>query len=171
MNEGEEVFSVVDEKDNVIGAQRRSILHSGDKLIHRAVHILVVNDAGKIAVQKRSRKKDLYAGTLASSASGHVEEGETYIEAAERELSEELPNVCGELREVGRFLVETGFEREWSALFVCRFSGEIDFDYGEAESVEYMSPATIKEKRKKGLTSLVFDRVMDEYLKTIRDRF
>lgn len=171
MSEGDEIFSVVNEKDQVTGSAARSILHSGGKLTHRAVHILVVNNTGEIAVQKRSTQKDLYAGLLASSASGHVEEGESYRRAAERELAEELLNVSGKLTEVARFLVETEYEREWSALFVCGFNGDIVFNRDEADFVEYASIKQIREKQRKGLTSPVFDTVMSEYLKAIKDRF
>lgn len=171
MSEGEEIFSVVNEKDEVTGSAARRTLHSGGKLIHRAVHILVVNNTGEIAVQKRSTKKDLYAGLLASSASGHVKEGESYIEAAERELAEELPNVICELTEIARFLVETEHERESSALFICGFNGDIVFNRDEADFVEYSSIKQIRGKQRKGLTSPVFDTVMSEYLKAIKDRF
>ncbi len=167
MTEAEEVYSVVDEGDRVVGSAPRRILHAGGKLIHRAVHIFVVNDAGEIAVQKRSRKKDLYAGMFGSSASGHVEAGETYLKAAKRELSEELPSVSGRLTRVEKFLVETEYEREYSVLYVCRFGGRIEFNRNEAESVEFMSLPEIEGKRRKMLLAPAFGMALVEYKKVL----
>jgi len=164
MTEAEEVYSVVDGRDRVIGSAPRRILHSGgSKLIHRAVHVFVVNDRGEIAVQKRSVRKDRYGGLYGSSASGHVEAGETYRKAAERELSEELPSVSGRLLRVAKFLVETEYEREYSVLYVCRFSGRIEFSRDEADAVEYLSLVEIEGKRVKGLLAPAFEKALDEY--------
>lgn len=58
-------------------------------LMKRAARIFVVNDSKAILIQKRSRhiSKPLL---LDNSAAGHVDEGEEYIDAAIRELYEEL---------------------------------------------------------------------------------
>lgn len=85
----EEWFDVVDEQDRVIGRELRREVHRR-KLLHRAVHVLVLNCAGKVFLQKRSMKKDSAPGAWDSSASGHVDSGETYDVCAPRELREEL---------------------------------------------------------------------------------
>lgn len=84
-----ERFAVVDGSDRVIGDAPRAQVH-GDNLRHRAVHILLFNDAGELFLQKRSRLKDRHPGVWDSSAAGHVDAGEDYDEAAARELQEEL---------------------------------------------------------------------------------
>ena len=85
----EEVFDVVNERDEVIDAKPRSEVHARG-LLHRAVHVLVFNSRGEIFLQKRSMKKDRQPGVWDSSCSGHVDSGETYDETAVRELHEEL---------------------------------------------------------------------------------
>ena len=85
----EEVFDVVNDRDEVIGQQPRSIVHR-DGLKHRAVHVLVFNPKGELFLQKRSIKKDCFPGTWDSSASGHLDVGEDYDACAFRELREEL---------------------------------------------------------------------------------
>ena len=85
----EEVFNVVNERDEVIGQQPRSEVHRLG-LMHRAVHVLVFNGAGHIFLQKRSMKKDRQPGLWDSSASGHVDAGEHYDACAVRELQEEI---------------------------------------------------------------------------------
>jgi isopentenyldiphosphate isomerase len=59
-------------------------------LLHRAVHIFVFNSRGELLLQKRSGTKDEYPLCWTSSASGHLSAGESYDEAAPRELEEEL---------------------------------------------------------------------------------
>ena len=73
----------------VIGDATRAEVH-GNNLRHRAVHILVFNHSSEIFLQKRSRWKDRHPGLWDSSAAGHVDAGEDYDEAADRELNEEL---------------------------------------------------------------------------------
>ena len=85
----EEVFDVVNERDEVIGRMERSEVHRLG-LKHRAVHVLVFNAQGQVFLQKRSMLKDTFPGAWDSSASGHLDTGEDYDLCAMRELREEL---------------------------------------------------------------------------------
>lgn len=85
----EELLDVVDADDIVIGTATRSEVHRRG-VRHRAVHILVYNSAGHVYVQRRSWTKDCSPGLWDTSAAGHVDHGETYAQAAQRELVEEL---------------------------------------------------------------------------------
>lgn len=85
----EEIFDVVNERDEVIGRQTRGEVHRLG-LMHRAVHVLLFNARGELFLQKRSMKKDRQPGVWDSSASGHVDSGEEYDVCAVRELHEEL---------------------------------------------------------------------------------
>ncbi len=85
----EDIFDVVDEFDNVIDQKPRSVVHE-EGLRHRAVHVLVLNEENELFMQKRSMNKDTWPGAWDASCTGHVDAGETYKEAAFRELQEEL---------------------------------------------------------------------------------
>lgn len=85
----DELFDVVDAQDRVIGQATRAEVHAR-KLVHRAVHIFVFNEAGQVFFQRRSLLKDTAPGKWSSSASGHVDAGEDYDATARREISEEL---------------------------------------------------------------------------------
>src|SRR3984957_10973987 len=85
----EEIFDVVNDRDEVIGQRARREVHRLG-LKHRAVHVLVFNRRGEVFLQKRSMIKDTFPGTWDSSASGHVDTGEDYDACAVRELGEEL---------------------------------------------------------------------------------
>ena len=85
----EEIFDVVNERDEVVGQAPRCEVHRLG-LQHRAVHVLVFNARGEVFLQKRSMRKDTAPGAWDSSASGHLDQGEAYDACAVRELREEL---------------------------------------------------------------------------------
>lgn len=85
----EEIFDVVNERDEVIGRAPRSEVHRRG-LQHRAVHVLVFNARGEVFLQKRSMQKDRQPGLWDSSSSGHLDSGEEYDACAVREVREEI---------------------------------------------------------------------------------
>lgn len=86
----EEYFDIVDEGGQVIGQSTRAECHTDPNLIHRAVHILVVDSQDRIFLQKRSPEKDIQPGKWDTSVGGHLIAGESYDQAALRELEEEI---------------------------------------------------------------------------------
>src|SRR5688572_3592124 len=85
----EEIFDIVNDRDEVVGQSPRSEVHRR-KLLHRAVHVLVFNSSGQLFLQKRSMTKDTAKGKWDSSSSGHVDSGEDYDTCAVREAWEEI---------------------------------------------------------------------------------
>ena len=85
----DDIFDVVNEHDQVIDQQLRSVVHA-QGLRHRAAHVLVFNNKGQVFLQLRSKTKDNDPGLWDNSCSGHVDAGESYVVAAERELMEEI---------------------------------------------------------------------------------
>jgi isopentenyl-diphosphate delta-isomerase type 1 len=85
----EEILEIVDNNNRVIGTAGRSEIHK-QRFMHRSVHVFLFNSAGELFLQKRAQTKDEFPGYYDSSAAGHVNPGESYHEAAERELKEEL---------------------------------------------------------------------------------
>lgn len=84
-----ELLDIVDTEDQVIGRASRREIHRR-RLIHRATHMLLFNGRGELFVQRRSLAKDNDPGMWDSSAAGHVDAGESYLDCAIRELAEEL---------------------------------------------------------------------------------
>ena len=85
----DEVFDVVDVRDEVIGREYRREIHRRG-LLHRAIHIFWLRSDGALCLQRRSYAKDNCPGLLSSSCAGHVDASEDYLAAAVRELREEL---------------------------------------------------------------------------------
>lgn len=139
----EEIFDVVNERDEVIGQCRRSEVHRL-RLNHRAVHVLVFNRAGALFLQKRSRLKDCFPGTWDSSASGHLDTGEAYDACAVRELREELgwtsTTPLARLFYVAA-CPETGQEFVW--VYRCEGEGPFTLQASEIERGEWFRPEVI----------------------------
>ena len=85
----------VDENDTILGEISRADAHKHG-FLHRVVAIYLFNDKGDILIQER-----MDSGAYDHSAAGHVDPGETYEQAALRELQEELGVRNVELHEVG----------------------------------------------------------------------
>ena len=118
---GEEMFCVVDSHDCVIGAKSREYVHVNN-LRHRAIHVLIFNLRGEIFLQRRSIWKDMHPGRWDSSTSGHVAPGESYEQAAHRELCEEIGIDC-QLESVGKLPCSAATGWEFVAVFRCRHEG------------------------------------------------
>lgn len=85
----QELLDVVDANDRIVGVRTRGEIHRLG-LMHRSVHILVFNRNDELFIQKRSMTKDNNPGLWDSSAAGHLDCGEEYLDCATRELTEEL---------------------------------------------------------------------------------
>src|SRR6266850_2312586 len=124
----EEIFDVVNERDEIIDRRPRSEVHRLG-LMHRATHVLVFNSAGQVFLQKRSMSKDRQPGLWDSSSSGHLNSGEDYDACAMRELHEEI-GIRLESPPVRLFKLaastETDQEHVW--VYCCEAEGPFELD-------------------------------------------
>jgi 16S rRNA (adenine1518-N6/adenine1519-N6)-dimethyltransferase len=136
-----EQFPVVDKNDRISGYASRAEVH-GNNLRHRAVHILIFNQAGDLYLQQRSRCKDRHPLKWDSSAAGHVTAGETYNETARRELKEEL-GVDVPLERIFKLAASARTDHE----FICGYCGVVSEDLApnkcEIERGVFFAPAVI----------------------------
>lgn len=117
----EEKIQFVDKNDQPIGAGTRE--EAWAKGIYQRLSIILLTDGeGNVLLQKRSELKKIYPGAWTASASGHVDEGETYEMAARRELKEEI-GVDTELQYVGKFLTEEIIDEKDARMFNSVFTG------------------------------------------------
>ncbi len=139
----EEIFDVVNERDEVIGQERRSEVHRLG-LQHRAVHVLIFNRRGEIFLQTRSMTKDTFPGAWDSSASGHLDQGETYDACAIREVREELGLILASpprrLFKIAACL-ETGQEHVW--VYEHQAEGPFQLHPEEIETGGWFEPAAV----------------------------
>jgi len=121
-----ESLDVVNENDEMIDTRPRGEIHEKG-LLHRAVHIFLLNRTGnEIYLQKRSHLKDTHAGKWDSSASGHVDPGESYYDCALREMWEEVwVKPKDEVKRVARIEASADTDQEFIEVFVAEAKGSI----------------------------------------------
>ncbi len=136
----DEVFDVVDAGDRVVGQATRGEVHARG-LLHRAVHIFVMDAAGRFFLQRRSLAKDRAAGLWAGACSGHLDSGEDYRAAAVRELAEEIGVEAGaaELFELGRLDACPETENEFVRIYALRRDGPLEWNPSEIMDGEWVT--------------------------------
>lgn len=134
-----EYLDIYDENGTFLGKEERKIVHR-DALWHNTVHCWLYDKEGNIYFQIRKDKKKLY-----TTASGHVQAGETIKEAFGREITEEIGYKVdynkAKLVEINKFILDREEEdgtlfrdRAFANVYACLFEGKLEeFDFDEEE--------------------------------------
>lgn len=96
------LIQIVDKDDKPVGAATKKEAQQ-QSLIHRIVHVIIENDEGLLLLQRRSLVTEYMPGRWDVSVGGHIDAGEDYLQAAEREMLEEVGLSGIELKEIGYF--------------------------------------------------------------------
>jgi len=120
--------------DSVLGSIERSKAHL-DQTLHRSGMIFLVRSDGKILLQRRS-PSSTFPGCWDSSSSFHVTFGESYEQAARRELKEET-GVLASLMYLGKFAYQVPPDNEIVAVFSCRSDDPIRIDPAESSESSF----------------------------------
>ncbi len=92
-----EYVEVVDSSNKPLGVMSRDEVHR-QGLYHRSVLVLVYDHLNRLLIQKRHQSKEVYPGRWDLSATGHVVAGESTVDAAYRELKEEVGVIPARIR-------------------------------------------------------------------------
>ena len=120
----EEYIDVVNYKDEVIGRDLKS-QKQVKGFIGRVVAIFIVDSKGKFIIHKKASYKNIDPDLYDVSALGHVISGETYEQAAQRELKEELNLTCP-LQFLDKFYQEIDHKDKKLKIFCGVFLGITD---------------------------------------------
>lgn len=147
-----EIVDLVDEDDKVIGQMPKEEVHSGVKILHREIGVLIYDKNQKVLLQQRSFKKKFYAGGWTSTAVGHVPAGKTPKEAAHMELQEEL-GFDAKLVFVEKRKYFSGNHESFGSLFIGQFpeNATIKIDKSEVEQAKFVSHSEFLVMKKDGL--------------------
>ena len=133
MNTDDEIVTIVDDNNNVVGAlPRREMRHQ--RLPHRSTYVLVFNSQGDLYVQKRTQTKDVFPGYYDPMTGGVVLAGESYEAGALRELEEEMGIRHAPLTWLFNFYYADAHTRVWGGVFSCVYDGPIVLQEEEVES-------------------------------------
>lgn len=132
-------IQIVDKNDKPLGsATKEEAWKKG--LIHRIVHVVVQDERGRLLLQKRTKTMQLYPNRWTDSASGHVDEGENWMEAAKRELAEEIGLEGVELREMSTYFQDSVFEgrilKRFNRTYAATVSSDTQFAMQTSELTE-----------------------------------
>jgi 8-oxo-dGTP pyrophosphatase MutT (NUDIX family) len=134
MGSPDERVDVVDEHDQVVATVTRREMRT-QRLRHRGVFIAVLDSRHRLLIHQRAANKDVWPSRWDIGAGGVVGAGETYEDAAERELLEEL-GISAKLREIGRGTYDGPDVLLHGVVFVAQHDGPYEFHDGEVVATE-----------------------------------
>jgi 16S rRNA (adenine1518-N6/adenine1519-N6)-dimethyltransferase len=139
-----EMFDVVNERNEVIQQLPRGEVHAKG-LLHRAVHVFVINVRGEIYLQKRSHLKDVSPLKWDSSAAGHLDVGESYAACAIRETREEIGIEIPSTELAAQLPAGTHTDHEFVELHLARHNGPMRPFPEEIACGEWFTPEIIED--------------------------
>jgi isopentenyl-diphosphate Delta-isomerase len=138
----EERLILVNESNRATGVGGKTAVHRAG-LLHRAFSIFIVDDKGRILLQRRSRQKYHSGGLLANSCCGHPRPGEITQAAAGRRLTEELgieaPLTFGFFSRYRADLNGGMHENEYVYVYFGPLTAQPNPDPAEVSEVEFAS--------------------------------
>ena len=120
----DEKIIFADENDHQIGSGPREEAWA-NQIYVRIVRAILRDENGRILSQYRSAFKKSYANCWTDSASGHVDDGESYDEAIAREMKEEIGFETN-LTFIGKFATKDTIGDDIICEFNAIYEGKID---------------------------------------------
>lgn len=140
----DETFPVVEESGLVVGMASRAYCHASTMLLHPVVHLHIIDRFGRVCLQKRSTSKFIQPGRWDTSVGGHVNYGESIMEALFRESSEELGFIHYNPIHMGNYVWESDIERELVSVFAAVGNFKLHPDGNEIDEIRYWTPEEIE---------------------------
>ena len=155
----EEIFPIVDENGRVVGKATRKECHSGSRLLHPVVHLHVFDRQGRLYLQKRAHSKLIQPDKWDTAVGGHVDYGETVMQALRRETREELGLLSFVPMELFRYVFESDVERELVNAFKTVTDCEaFDFDTTEVADGRFWTLDEIRRSMGQGVLTPNFEQ-------------
>jgi len=157
------LMDIVNEQDKV--TEQESIEKAHQKgLLHRAVHIFIINSLGKLFCRQRSSKKQIYPGYWSTSVGAHVLSGQTYNLVAKQSLKNHLGIDC-KLTMIGKARVHDQYENEISATYIGYSDKTMDLNPQEIEGGKFLTVKEVKQLIKQKNVTPHLAHCLEIYLK------
>ncbi len=141
---------LVDKNDNEIGLKEKFAAHKIPVPLHRAISIVIFNkNKTEMLITKRARSKPTWPLFWSNAVCTHPYPGESYQEAADRRIFEEL-GFKTKLKEVLRFTYKAEMnnkiwgEHEYDVVFEGVYEGKINPNPDEVEGYEWIKLFDLK---------------------------
>ena len=115
-------------------------------------------------MQKRSVTKDVAPGKWDTSVGGHISPGEDLMEAAKREMGEELGVAPDALRFLYSYIHTNPYESELVSTYTCLHDGPFSFSREEIDEVRFWEIGEIRRTIGSGVLSDNFESEIMKYL-------
>lgn len=160
-----EMFPLVDEQGNIIGAISRGEAHSGSKKLHPVVHLHVFNSNGDLYLQKRPAWKDIQPSKWDTACGGHIDLGEDVKTALKREVREELGITDFTPQDMGHYVFESAREKELVYVHKTIYDGEVQPSKDELDGGKFWSRDEILANIGKNVFTPNFENEYTEFFK------
>ena len=142
---------LVDRNGKAIGLEEKYKVHKIPVPLHRAISIVIFSpDKKQMLITKRSVKKPTWPYFWSNAVCSHPYPKETYQQAAERRLTEEL-GIRTPLKEVFRFIYKAEMdnkiwgEHEYDVVFTGNYVGPVNPDPDEIAGYKWIEVKKLKE--------------------------
>lgn len=133
----DELVDVVDDHDQARRTATRAQVRAGN-LLHRACYIIALDEQGRVFVHLRTATKDVFPSHYDATVGGVLAAGETYDDAARREVEEELGAPPRQLRVVGSLRYADAGTRVIGRIYDCRVDPPLRLQPDEIVSGEWL---------------------------------
>ncbi len=142
------MLQLVDNQGKTLGLIEKIPAHEEGGVLHRAVSVVLLDDDGKILIQRRAASKYHFAGKWANASCTHPHFDETPEVAGKRALRQEL-GIETNLTEITRFIylahdpVSGYTEQEYDHVLLGFWSHDVHPNPDEVSEVDWLSSSEI----------------------------
>lgn len=165
IDNNDEMFPLVDEQGNIIGAITRGEAHDGSKKLHPVVHLHVFNSKGEIYLQKRPAWKDIQPSKWDTACGGHIDLGEDVKTSLKREVREELGITDFTPQDMGHYVFESAREKELVYVHKIIYNGDIQPSKEELDGGRFWSRDEILSNIGKNIFTPNFENEYTKFFK------
>ncbi|MFA6426958.1 MAG: NUDIX domain-containing protein [Candidatus Magasanikbacteria bacterium] len=140
-----ELITEVDRSDGEIGARPKTDFFTNHELICRTSHLYLFNSKRQLLMQLRAKNRKNYPNQYDASVSGTVRAGETYNQALEREMKEEL-GICIPATMFIKGFYEDDIHRSHKMCFWGMYDGPIEIQKSEIAQILWIDRTELKKK-------------------------
>ena len=143
MSQTEEQVVLVNEEGNDLGLMGKTEAHEKG-VLHKAISVIIFNSKGEMLIQQRAFTKYHWAGIWSNTCCSHPRAGETFSDAAQRRLKEELGIVTA-LNKEFYFIYKAKDEKsgltehEYDWVFTGTFDEPFEYNTHEINAIKWIS--------------------------------